>query len=337
VEQIYSLLEWIKKAIVPFSPKDEATWGQLGDWIGGTGGTIVTLASFVALLFTLKLSRAAMTRQGVYAIFAAMSKTHDDLTASFQMFDSKGADVFKILLSDFNVCLKATVKHYPELGTRETVDVAYTLFFYGSTLAGRESLKETYAPVKINAILNDISTKRNRLTQRYPEAKGHRLSGNQARLSNYYRNLYAIYTFIDESDLPAGEKRSILKTMRTKMNNHEQALLALNICSHLGAKWEHEKLLTKYEPIKNIPRAFLTLPNGDALEDLFPEINFEFEDHQKRRTTLLNFEYRGFSASIKIKRTSLDSSMALNIRTSGGSKNQSMTTTGFSGTQSTNN
>ena len=327
MEQIYSLLESIKNAIFPFTPKDEATWGQLGDWIGGTGGTIATFASFIALLFTLKLSRAAMTRQGVYAIFAAMSKTHDDLTASFQMYDSKGTDVFKILLSDFAVCSKATVKHYPDLDTRQTVDVAYTLFFYGSTITGRESLKETYDPVKINAILDDISATRNRLTQRFPEAKGHRLSGNQARLSSYYRNLYAIYTFIDESDLPAGEKRSLLKTMRTKMNNHEQALLALNICSHLGAKWEHEKLLTKYEPIKNIPRAFLTLPNGDAIEDLFPEINFEFEERQKRRTTLLNFECRGFSASIKIKRTSLDSSMALNIRTSGGGSNRKMTTT----------
>jgi hypothetical protein len=144
------------------------------------------------------------------------------------------------------------------------------------------------------------------LSRRYPGAKGHRLSGNQSRLSSYYRNLYGTYTFIDESDLPAQEKRSILKTMRTKMNNHEQVLLALNICSHLGTKWEREKLLSKYEPIKNIPKAFLTLPKGVTIEELFPEINFEFEQRQKQKITLIKFELRGIAAYIKLKRANLN-------------------------------
>lgn len=302
VELITSVWQWIVNAVVPFTPDNASGWGQLGDWIGGIGGTLITFASLIALVRTLRISRAAMTRQGIYAVFATMSKTHDDLTRSFQINNSNGTDVFRILLSDFNVCLKATTKHYPELNTRKTVDVAYSLFFYGSTITGRESLKDDYDSAKIDSILDDISVTRNRLSRRYPGAKGHRLSGNQSRLSSYYRNLYGTYTFIDESDLPAQEKRSILKTMRTKMNNHEQVLLALNICSHLGTKWEREKLLSKYEPIKNIPKAFLTLPKGVTIEELFPEINFEFEQRQKQTITLINFELRGIAAYIKLKR-----------------------------------
>lgn len=327
MDYIKAAWAWVVNAVVPFTPKDEATWGQLGDWIGGVGGTIITFASLIALIFTLKVSRAAMTRQSVYALFAAMSKTHDDLITSFQLNNSKGSDVFRILLSDFIVCLKFTSKHYPELTTRQTIDVAYTIFFFGSTITGRELLKENYDNDKIDAILDDISNIRNRLTQRYPEAKGRRLSGNQSRLSNYYRNLYAIYTFIDESNLPTGEKRSILKTIRTKMNNHEQTLLALNICSRLGSKWEDEKLLTRYEPIRNIPKGFLSLPNGEAIEDLFPEVKFEFEERQKKRTVLINFEYHGFSASVKIKRTNMSENLSLGLRTTGGTSNKRLTVT----------
>lgn len=304
MELFFSAWQWIKNAIVPFSPKDSETWGQLGDWIGGTVGTVITFASLIALYLTLQLSRAAMARQSVYALFATMSKTHDDLTASFQMDDSKGADVFKVLLRDFNVCLRATAKNYPTLDIRQTVDVAYSLFFYGSTISGREYLNGVYDPAKIKVALDEVSTKRNRLTQRYPGTKGFRLSGNQARLSNYYRNLYGIYAFIDESRLPKREKRSILKTIRTKMSNHEQALLALNICSHLGAKWEHEKLVIRYEPIKNIPKNFLSLPDQSAIEDLFPEVNFEFEQRQSQRPKLLSYEFFGMLTSIKFTRVS---------------------------------
>jgi hypothetical protein len=161
VELITSVWQWIVNAVVPFTPDNASTWGQLGDWIGGIGGTLITFASLIALVRTLRISRAAMNRQGIYAVFATMSKTHDDLTRSFQINNSNGTDVFRILLSDFNVCLKATAKHCPDLNTRETVDVAYSLFFYGSTITGRESLKDDYDSAKIDSILDDISITRN--------------------------------------------------------------------------------------------------------------------------------------------------------------------------------
>lgn len=291
----------VKKFIFPFTPIDASSWGQLGDWIGGAVGTLITFASLIALIFTFWVSRAAMIRQSIYALFATMSKAHDDLVASFQMHDSKGSDVFKILLKDFDVCLRATIKHYQGLSLRQTVDVAYSLFFYGSTIAGRDYLEGMFDPIKIKSILDEVSDKRNRLARLYPKSKGHRLSGNQARLSSYYRNLYGVYSFIDESNLPVREKRNILKAMRTKMSNHEQALLALNICSHLGEKWEDERLLRRYEPIKNIPKAFLTLPDGSTIDRLFPEVKFDFERSNERKTMVLNFDFFGFLVLIKLK------------------------------------
>jgi hypothetical protein len=302
VDSINSWLGNIWSVILPFKPVDSGSYGQLGDWIGGVGGTIITLFSLIALILTLRLSRAAMTRQGVYAILSAMSKTHDDLTASFRMSDVQGSEVFKPLLSDFHRCVRATQNHYPELNVRECIDVAYTLFFYGPTITGQRSIASRYDASKVRLIFDEVSKLRDGLIARYPDVKDHRLSGNQARLSNYYRNLYAIYTFIDESGLPLKEKKSILKTIRTKMNNHEQALLALNICSHLGSAWERHELLERYEPIKNIPYAFLSLPSGVTIDELFPEIKFEFEDRQQSRSLIFQLEFYGLSIAVKIKR-----------------------------------
>lgn len=278
MEPTNSWWQTLKIIFSPYDPQNASTLGQLGDWVGGILGTLITFASLLALLATFWLSRTAMNRQGVYTIFSAMSKTHDDLVASFQMSSAQGADVFRLLLSDYAEYLSKTIEHCPDLDTKQTIDLSYTLFFYGSTITGRETAAMRYDPEKVKIILDSVSTTRNSLASSNPGAVAHRLSGNQARLSNYYRNLYGIYSFIDESSLSKREKKSILKTIRTKMSNHEQALLSLNIYSHLGGKWRKEGLLEKYEPIKNIPRSFMLLPGNAKIEQLFPKVRFEFED-----------------------------------------------------------
>lgn len=300
-----SISEWFGKfwsAVFPADPSQSwANYGVVGDWVGGVLGTLLTGLSLIALFYTLKINRAAMTRQGIHSIFAVMSKTHDDLTSAFRIAELEGAESFRIMLSDFNRCMRATVKHYPDLKVRECIDVAYTAFFYGPTITGRQSVSSTYDTVKIAEIFDEISKLRDKLIKRYPDRKNHRFSGNQARLSNYYRNLYAIYTFIDDSALPLKEKKSILKTIRTKMNNHEQALLSLNICSHLGSSWEKHELIERYEPIKNIPQAFLSLPQDLTIDALYPEVRFEFEDRQQNRSHIYHLELYSFSIAIKVK------------------------------------
>lgn len=295
------LRDWLE-VIGPTAKLDGwAQYGQVGDYIGGVFGTLLALASLIALLLTLRINREAMARQGIHSVFAVMSKTHDDLVASFRVAGFEGAEAFRILLSDYNRCMRLTVQHYPELSVRETIDVAYTAFFYGPTITGRKSISDKYDAEKITRIFDDISLLRDKLRARYPNLKNHRLNGNQSRLSNYYRNMYAIYNFIDEGSLPLKERKSILKTIRTKMSNHEQALLALNICSHLGASWERQDLIDRYEPIKNIPHAFLNLPQGQTIDNLFPEVRFEFEDRMDNKNRIFCIELLGFSMAIKIR------------------------------------
>lgn len=279
MEIIKSWWNSFKIIFSPYDTQNATALGQLGDWFGGIFGTLITFASLLALLATFWLSRAAMNRQGIYAIFSAMSKTHDDLVASFQLSSAQGADVFRLLLSDYAEYLDKSIEHCPDLDSKQIIDLSYTLFFYGSTITGRETAEMRYDPIKVKAILDAVSAIRNTHASSNPGVPAHRLSGNQARLSNYYRNLYGIYSFIDESSLSKKEKKSILKTIRTKMSNHEQALLSLNICSHLGTKWKKDGLLKRYEPIKNIPRSFMLLPGNTKIEQLFPEVRFEFEDH----------------------------------------------------------
>ncbi|MNR14585.1 hypothetical protein D3C85_1310690 [compost metagenome] len=85
------------------------------------------------------------------------------------------------------------------------------------------------------------------------------------------------------------------------MNNHEQALLALNICSHLGSAWEKSNLLQSYEPFKNIPEGFMPFPRGKNINDLFPEMRYEWEDRYSHLVKVFNFALPKVSILLKIK------------------------------------
>ncbi|WP_416638905.1 putative phage abortive infection protein [Pseudomonas sp. OHS18] len=102
-------------------------------------------------------------------------------------------------------------------------------------------------------------------------------SGHQNRLSHYFRNLFSAYVFIESSSLDKNEKLSLAKVLRSKLSNYEQALIVLNVISHLGQEWERSGILLKYKPIKNIPEMFFTFSKDFTLKSRFPYIDFEWE------------------------------------------------------------
>ena len=65
--------------------------------------------------------------------------------------------------------------------------------------------------------------------------------------------------------------------LRSKLSNYEQALLALNVLSHMGQDWQSSGLLRTYKPIKNIPRDFFSFDDSFDLKKAFPYIDFEWE------------------------------------------------------------
>lgn len=100
--------------------------------------------------------------------------------------------------------------------------------------------------------------------------------GHQNRLSNYFRNLYSAFTFIQDSGLSKKEKYALAKVIRSKLSNYEQALLALNALTNQGGAWIHSGLLNEYGLIKNIPEDFFVFDSEFSLQRMFPDIEFEW-------------------------------------------------------------
>lgn len=102
--------------------------------------------------------------------------------------------------------------------------------------------------------------------------------GHQNRLSNYFRNLYSAFTFIQDSGLSKKEKYALAKVIRSKLSNYEQALLALNALSRQGGAWVDSGIIDEYALVKNIPKDFFVFDDDFSLQMMFPKVVFEWSE-----------------------------------------------------------
>jgi hypothetical protein len=114
-----------------------------------------------------------------------------------------------------------------------------------------------------------------RLIEDYADAT--EFGGHQNRLSQYFRNLYSAFIFIDVQKLSIKEKKSLAKVLRSKLSNYEQALIALNSLTKQGADWDKSGLLKRYMPIKNIPEHFFSFDKNFSLVHEFSGVDFEWQ------------------------------------------------------------
>lgn len=249
-------------------------YGLLGDYIGGVWGTLLTALTVIGVFLTFWWSRRMDYRAKTYQLFAEMMRTHEEIVGSLRIGSKVGRDIFSSILSEFYVIYKLTrdvVVDDAIWSIADRIDIAYTCTFFGPHLVSEEILKE-YGPERIRRLFGSVHTER-----QAGRSERRQFGGHQLRLSHYFRNLFSAYTFIEGTKLSDEERLALGKVLRSKLSNHEQAVLALNIMSHLGAEWERTGLVEKYKPIKNLPSFFLTFDRLFKVKDRFPYINFEWE------------------------------------------------------------
>lgn len=249
-------------------------YGLLGDYVGGAWGTLIATLTLAAVLATWWMSRRVDYRAKTFQIFTEMIRTHEEIVASMEVNSRKGRETFASVLSEFYVIYKLTKQVVADdaiWSIPNRIDIAYTCTFFGPHISTEEILQH-YGSENITKLFGVIHTERqgNQNSRRS-------FGGHQLRLSHYFRNLYSAYSFIDDTKLSSSEKRALGKVLRSKLSNHEQAVLALNIMSHLGRDWETAGLVERYQPIKNVPKLFLTFDREFLLKDRFPYVNFEWE------------------------------------------------------------
>lgn len=267
-------------------------YGLLGDYIGGVWGTLLTALTVVGVFLTFWWSRRMDYRAKIYQVFAEMMRTHEEIVASLRIGSKTGRDTFSSVLSEFYVIYKLTRQAVGDdtvWSIKDRVDIAYTCTFFGPHIVSEELLKD-YGPERIKKLFGAIHTER-----QTGKSERRQFGGHQLRLSHYFRNLFSAYTFVDEAKLSIQEKLALGKVLRSKLSNHEQAVLTLNIMSHLGAEWERTGLVEKYKPIKNLPLFFLTFDRSFKIKDRFPYVNFEWETTAQETIKVHKFAFRNLS------------------------------------------
>ncbi|MEC5173890.1 putative phage abortive infection protein [Chryseobacterium nepalense] len=190
------------------------------------------------------------------------------------------------------------------------LEFCYVLFFYGVGKKGRENIKaifrNKYDSEYVNNVINYLSYKPAYMAHDYiylqnwnkifPEFENFSepclerfdryYEGVQNNFGHYYRNLFAMINYLNKGkDFKYSEKWDFAKFFRSQMSNHEQIFFFLNSISILGRAWElnvlvennlkveNERLITKYDLIKNISVAERELLE---VEKFYPNVEYEY-------------------------------------------------------------
>lgn len=273
-------------------PTQITAYGLLGDYIGGVWGTGISALTLFVVFFTWKLTRRSTTRNGITSILAEMLKTHDSIVAGVPGLSAK-------FLREFTAIYKRSKIIVPAdqiWSINDRVDISYTLAFYGLNTQAWHSLS-CYGDADIKRLHDEVSRLRDRAG-----TKHHRFfAGYQATMSHYMRNLFAMYTIIDGADINETDKLYFGKLIRTKLSNYDQALLSLNIISHLGREWENQGIVLKYKPITNVPEHFFGFDTKFSLKNYFPNVEFEWERTRRKRPIYRTITMGNWSVTLSIK------------------------------------
>ncbi|WP_421698509.1 putative phage abortive infection protein [Ancylobacter sp.] len=256
-------------------------YGQLGDYIGGVWGTVISVVTLVIVYITWISTQKFARLQTITVFLIEMLKTHDTISQSgeFSFWDRRGTP--SILLREFAALYRITRRIVPsddQWSIDDRIDISYTFAYYGLNIQSYHSLSQ-YGREYIKAVSDSASKLRNRSKSKYRDM----FKGHQYKLSHYNRNLFGMYNLIDNSDLDISEKHKLSKIIRTKLSNYDQALLALNVMSHLGREWEDCGFTAKYRPFGNIPEKFFGFDKNFDILHRFPTVFFEWEAPIKKR------------------------------------------------------
>ena len=189
----------------------------------------------------------------------------------------------------------------------EIVNIAYLIVFFGLSAEGRPVLERILTQRcesdKIATILNKFEEKQAKwdrlsnigLNNQRLQLNAHNkyYGGHQHRLGHYFRHLFQTINYVDNFKPYKGnfeKKYSYLKNYRAQFSTYEQAIFAYNSISILGRVWElekikeNDKLITKYNLIKNIPAEFITEFN---IEIYYPNVDFEGKENTTTKKELI--------------------------------------------------
>lgn len=221
-----SIITYFYKFNGALAEKQE-TWGQFGDFIGGTLNPLIALAALIALIKTIKLQAEELSNSSEQLKKTAAAMELQNKATSKQIFESSFFNLTKI----FN-------------------EISRDLKF--NNKSGKDCIKELYETLSARHLVNlqrgvhaiptedAIKLEYNLFHSDYGHVTGH-----------YFRTLYNIIKLIDKSSLDEESKKFYAELLRAQLSRYELLLILYNCISVYG----NQKLLPlikKYNLLKHL-------------------------------------------------------------------------------------
>ncbi len=214
-------------------------WAAFGDFIGGALNPFFSLLALIAILLTIVVQSRELKLSTIELASSAKALKEQSNTLTIQNFENTFFQMVRL--------------------HNETVNGIISRDHEGNIIEqGRDCLKEVFSGfyhkcyIKIhqepdNSALNIVQAV-------YQEF----LEENQSERGHYFRNLYTIIQYIDDSSV--GEKGKYIRIIRAQLSSYEIVLLFYNSLHSIGRE-KFKPLIEKYALLENMDPTILVKPS----------------------------------------------------------------------------
>ena len=205
-------------------------WGQFGDYLGGILNPAFSFLALLGLLFTISLQSAELQSSTRELRNSAKALEKQNSSIANQMFES----AFFNLLGFYSDILKG-------------IDIRAETADATGTTTGRDCFKVFFDHLQVFYNYTKGDDQKQKAIAAYKAFH----SKHQTDTGHYFRHLYHIIKFVDESHVV--DKKYYTNLIRAQLSSYESLLLFYNCQSDMGSK-KFKPLIEKYALLKNMPK-----------------------------------------------------------------------------------
>jgi len=275
---LYILWKWNREYKMNESIDYDA-FGAFGSFYGGVLGTFFVVIGVVIAFNTYQSQIKAQEKEQIESRFFELLKLHQENVIVLKNIDPDIFNVYIKLIRSFQAAIsKYNVINKKDWNSKDILKLSYLYFFYGSIELSQDRLEGIGIEFDETGVIN-----------KYFEKQGYEYTPTYKDYGIYFRQLFQTVKYIDGKNiLTYQEKYDYIKILRARLNIEEQYLLFLNSLVASGVKWEdgnslkNDKLITKYNLIKNIPKGFNQI-DGLSFSDKYKDIYYEYQGEEERK------------------------------------------------------
>lgn len=217
----------------------QENWGAFGDFIGGSLNPFFSFLALIAILLTIIVQSRELNLSTIELSRSAAALKEQSKTLTVQNFENTFFQMVRLHNDIVNgIDLRAKGGNITTQG-RDCFEVFYEKRF--SKEYGKKNTELSGAPFLEIA------------QSAYQEI----FNKNQGEVGHYFRNLYTIIRYIDDSVV--NEKKKYIRIIRAQLSSYEIALLFYNSLHSVGRE-RFKPLIERYELLENMDLGMLKNP-----------------------------------------------------------------------------